>query len=286
MKKQVLLFVGWVGFLVGLGGCELLDEEEPIPAYIYINDIVLTTTVGEGSSANAITDAWVFVNNQLIGAFELPATVPILGRGEHNIEIFAGISENGIKRVREVYPFYTPYRIAKNLIAGTVDTIYPQITYNDAVAFQFIEDFENSNIFGIDLDGSAASFVSITRTEAFEGQRSATINLVDNEPFQVGTATVFDLPTEDSNTPIFLELNYKNTIPFEVGIIAYQNNEISDLIYPVGLNPSDEWKKVYINLTDEAGQLTGNAYQIGIRVHAASANSNEVIRLDNIKLLH
>ena len=51
--------------------CEWIDEPEQIPAYIRIENInVSTTTAEQGSNSHNILDAWIFVDNQLIGAFD------------------------------------------------------------------------------------------------------------------------------------------------------------------------------------------------------------------------
>ncbi len=55
--------------------------EEPLPAYIYIPAFELRTTQGEGSASSAITDVWLTVNGEFLGAYELPARIPVLQTG-------------------------------------------------------------------------------------------------------------------------------------------------------------------------------------------------------------
>jgi len=53
----------------------LINPAEPIPSYIHIDKIDLTTDYSsQGTSSNKITDAWIYVDNELIGAFEMPVT--------------------------------------------------------------------------------------------------------------------------------------------------------------------------------------------------------------------
>src|SRR5687767_2026929 len=85
-----------ISFLVSIPftGC---DKEEPVPSYIHIDSISLNSIYStQGTSDHKITDAWVFVNEQYVGVYELPATFPVLYEGTQNIRIKAGIKKNGI----------------------------------------------------------------------------------------------------------------------------------------------------------------------------------------------
>ena len=48
------------------------------------------------------------MDDQLIGAFELPATVPILQNGKHRVSMYAGVIYNGISGTRGNYLFTKP----------------------------------------------------------------------------------------------------------------------------------------------------------------------------------
>ncbi len=58
------------------GGCEKKDDASLVPSYLYIEKIGLNTQYEQGTASHKITDAWVYVDETLIGAFELPATIP------------------------------------------------------------------------------------------------------------------------------------------------------------------------------------------------------------------
>ncbi|MES2398217.1 MAG: hypothetical protein V4549_19535, partial [Bacteroidota bacterium] len=88
--------------------CELYNPAEPIPAYIRIDKIDLATIPGQGTDSHKITDAWVYIDEQLIGCFELPATFPVLYEGSHQVKIAPGIKVNGIAATRSPYPFFNP----------------------------------------------------------------------------------------------------------------------------------------------------------------------------------
>ena len=61
--------------LIFMSSCELYNPAEPTPAYIHIDKFILNTAyLTEGSNSHKITDAWVYIDDQLLGCFELPAT--------------------------------------------------------------------------------------------------------------------------------------------------------------------------------------------------------------------
>ena len=76
--------------VTGFCGCDIINPDETIPAYIYIESIEVINNPDlqgkEGSLNNTIVDAWVSANGKLVGAFELPAVIPVLAEGD--IEIF------------------------------------------------------------------------------------------------------------------------------------------------------------------------------------------------------
>lgn len=161
--KKTLLFSLLGLIFIPFNSCELIDEPEQIPAYIQIDTMHVNANYNdEGTESHNIKDAWLFVNNQLIGPFELPMKAPVLEEGEQTVEIFAGIDDNGVISLPEVYPFYNRYKINKTLIAGEAITIEPNIVYDEDTKFAFIEDFELGNLFGADIDGNDNTRIEIT----------------------------------------------------------------------------------------------------------------------------
>jgi hypothetical protein len=88
------------------------------PSYLYIPKITLNTDYpSQGSNSNGIADGWVYVDDYLIGVFELPATIPVTKKGYCKIEVRAGIRKNGQSNSRMYYPFYSTYVKYTTLIA-------------------------------------------------------------------------------------------------------------------------------------------------------------------------
>ena len=83
-----------------------------------------------------------------------------------------------------------------------------------------------------------------------------------------------------------MELNYKNNVPLLVGLIVFTPNGGSFERPIVQLNPTDSWKKQYINFTPYVDGNTNYTYRI---ILAASYNRTDgqtgEVLIDNIKLI-
>jgi len=66
LRSYLLLLVTVLIF----SACES-KHEDGVPSYIHIERIGLVTVDGQGTASHKITDAWVYIDNILIGAFEL-----------------------------------------------------------------------------------------------------------------------------------------------------------------------------------------------------------------------
>src|SRR6185369_5304430 len=112
LKKFLLLLIEVVIF----ASCNIINPASPVPSYIRIESIKLTTdNATQGSNRNAITDVWVYVDQQMVGVFEMPVTVPVLYSGVHTVMLKAGIIVDGIASTRIDYPFYNSFTQEVNL---------------------------------------------------------------------------------------------------------------------------------------------------------------------------
>ena len=122
-------------FSLLLFSCSELDLG--IPNYLIIEEI----NVDDNTTAN-ITDAWVYVDDNLIGVYELPANFPTLEEGIHKVRIRAGIKDNGISGIRIPYPFYSSYVIDTfDFNSNNALVVPPQVSYIENIDF-FNEHFE------------------------------------------------------------------------------------------------------------------------------------------------
>jgi len=280
-----------ISIVLTYSSCELYNPAEPVPAYIHIDKITLSTTyITEGSSSNKITDAWVYVDEQLIGCFELPATFPVLFEGSHQIKIRPGIKVNGIATTRAPYPFYVSYdTIISTLQKGMKINLSPRVKYRTNMTFNFMEDFENtgtiiakSPTLGVD---TVLQRMDVPNPNVFEGNGSGIAYLdATHTFFEAVSATSYVLPKSGSD--VFLEFNYKCNQEFVVGVFAHSNGGTNQEA-ALTLNPSSVWNKAYIYLTPSVSKYTNATdYNIffGMRNYAGSDSIAMV--LDNIKLVY
>ena len=87
-KKRHYIFFILIGII--FNSCSKADYEATVPAYISVPSITLTTDYAtQGSASSKITDAWVFVNDDLVGVYELPATFPVLKEGNQTVKVLS-----------------------------------------------------------------------------------------------------------------------------------------------------------------------------------------------------
>lgn len=298
MKKTFTIspeYLLWIVLLSVLtSSCEFINPEEDLPAYIYIDPFTLTTNPGtQGSASAGITEAWLFLDGDFLGAYSLPATVPLLTDGSHTIRLEPGIRDNGISSTPEVYPFYETYETPVELTVGETDTLRPTTRYKTNAEFIFVENFERSDHLFLDVKvGAPDTRVDRIQQDAFEGNFSGTLSLsLDQPEVLIATSRRFVFPDEVVPT-IYLEMNYKSEGLVGFGIIGYDNQSPIDgeVLLSAGFRPSAEWNKIYFNLNRVFANRNFLEYQVVFQAaipqeEGTYITENVRIWLDNIKLI-
>ncbi|MBW8051984.1 MAG: hypothetical protein FVQ77_16915 [Cytophagales bacterium] len=273
--------------IIFLVSCEIINPPEEIPSYIRISNIDFDPEYS-GSSSHKIVDAWLEVDNEIIGTFELPATIPVLKQGTKKVIIYAGVYRDGIKGLRIRYPFYTIYDTMRTLVAGTIDTINPVVNYDSTIIFPFNEeDFEQGNLFSknsgnIDIiRESNLDSLDFPEGKDFIGFIDVPEGLAEN--IDIATTGDYILPKK----PVYLEINFKSNMNLTVGL--YARHPVSQQVVSIEklvLFPANSWKKIYISLIDEvASQPDGATFNVFFKA-SSLGDKDYYIALDNIKLLH
>ncbi len=267
-------------------------KKATVPSYLHIEPFVVHTNgATQGSNASYITDVWLYANGQLQGVYELPCTVPIIASGKVKLAFRPGIKKNGTANERTYYPFYDYVDTVLQLEANNIDTFTPHVSYIPTLTFAWLENFETSNFtlkktsFNQTLD----SFQVCTDTLiTYKGGQSGRIVLTkQSETFEYASKTAYTLP--GNGRDIYLELNYKTDLPL---IVSFYDNSIMGVnkyASVVTINPTTQWKKIYIYLTEEIsnkiysqGPTTFSLYFNAIN----DADQKREIMLDNIKLIY
>jgi len=277
MRKSIWLFLS----LFALLSC----KDEPIPGYLIIDKIDLNVQPGQGTASHAIVDAWVYVNSNLQGVYELPATIPILEIGSANVQVRGGIKVSGLSGVRAFYPFYNFYSDSVEFTPNGDVVMNPTVSYFPGTAFVWMDNFDDP---GLTLETTTRSDTSLQRIISggvFEGTGSAAFYLdTAHWIFECQTIDNFELPI--GGQAVFLEMNYRCNNTFVVGIVGYTGAEIIQLESLI-LRPREDWNKIYVNLSTQVSSLP-NAYDYKIFIGATldAGRDSAWVYLDNLKLVY
>lgn len=264
--------------------CSFFDSTDEVPMYLAVNSVAFETQADEGSNSSKINDVSVFADGFSIGLFPVPSVIPVLDLDEDgisNITIFPVIRNNGIGNNPIQYPFYKHQEFQFNHEEDRTIELDLTFNYVENVEFIVLEDFEGSHIIKESID-QIPETEFVKSPEAIYGSFCGKVTTTaDNPIFE--EATLFRYPRSDvENSPIFLELDYKNDIPFQLGVITY-NQLVGQRNYKIVLNESEDWNKIYIELTGDLGGTNYEEFQIVFGTAFTSEIGN--VWIDNLKLL-
>ncbi len=288
LKKFLAINLFCITLTILITGCELFDKPETIPSFIHIDSIHLEKNplINEGSLSRKIVDAWIYVDGNLIGAFELPCTVPVLKEGQCEVTVYAGIYMNGVRTTRVYYPFFTDWKKEITLYPDSIVKLQPVVQYSDDIKMPFHEDFE---LGGVLFEEGIKSVTSMQKTsdpnEIFEGNYSGKIVLNDTDSVYLGVTIMgYELPT--AGGMVFLELNYRSDADIIIGIYAVKVSQI--LQHEVaGILPKKDWGKIYINLSPAVFRENDALhFKIFLGSYLPEGKHEATILLDNLKLIH
>jgi len=285
--RNYLCFITLTVLIVSLNSCDK-KEEAKIPSYIAIDSIRLTNDYPhQGTASHKITDAWVYVDDEPVGVFELPARIPLQYEGVHKITISAGIKLNGIAGTRAPYPFYNDYVIKQlNLVKDSVIKIKPTTTYKTSTQFSWLEDFEQNTISLKPTSRSDTSFIRYSQPDSvFQGHYSGYSFLQDTMTLcEVASSNAYEFSSTVS--AVFLELNYKSNVSFTVGLFVNTgSSEVQQQVLII--NPSKKWNKIYVNFTPTVSDYFGaDDFKVFFGFIRNTDEPKAQVYLDNIKLVN
>lgn len=285
------LMKGLLCFLVSLfllAGCV---KNNPDPVWLKITPWTLVGNPDlvnvEGELSQNFSDAWVYVNDKIIGVFELPVKIPVLESGTCNIKIYPAVRNNGISSTKKMYPFVKRYELNAELIPNSTFIIDPVTMYDSNTQF-WIEDFEDAAV-KINTDQYSADTMLVGTDPAimkWNRYGISTLNAIDST-WIAYTSEGLALP---KGQEVYLELDYYNTNSMVTGVLAIVGGVPQNNIH-VRLNaqkPTEvRWKKMYIDLREIVSNSAGaNTFLISLQAALDEANSEGIIVLDNIKVVH
>jgi hypothetical protein len=277
-------------------GCDKFEGDQTVPAYLSVDTISFESENDiQGTNNQKITDVWVYVDDEIIGGFEMPAVIPVLAQGAHKLELRAGIMLNGISDTRAPNPCFKPIIYdTYNLYPDSTTSAAGTSSYYDNVDYVWMESFEDASLA---IHASQNSDTGIVRTSP-AGNPDAF--LLDNSLFS-GISVLdtvnpdLELVSDngsgggfafDRGDYIFLEMNYKNNIPLVVGVyITYMDYTVEQRSFLV-VSPSETWNKIYVNFTPMVNEtVDALTYRIYIQAQLPDDMDQTEILLDNLKLV-
>lgn len=244
-----------------------------------------------------LTEAWVYVDNKLMGVFELPVKIPVLTEGSKEIRIYPAIKNNGISATKKIYPFMEVYGATIDMLKNETVTISPVTRYKDATKF-WDEDFEDSSP---QIINSSTSLVTIQRVadpsilvSSINGEHFGRITLTAaNNVYSASTTAnangVLNMPLP-SGKDVYLEIDYHTTNNITTGLLAISSDSEKDNPN-VQINAQDasgiQWKKIYIQLDEVVSfSTTANRFEITLNAVLDTGETEGEINIDNIKAVY
>lgn len=285
MTKKTLLLATIVA-VVAFFSCKEEELQAEIPAYLEITN--LSVQQDSNLVSDEIKDAWVYIDDQLLGVFELPTTIPIQQTNKRvRLTIAGGIFKNALSNQRAIYPFYQSYQVDTVFIPEAEYTINPTVDYRNNTEFDEPwsgEDFES----GINFEHSPRSDTTFIREtdpqEVFSGTASGAAYLESGMTFFEASTPLFNRTEIPRGTsPVYMELDYRCS--HDIVISVYVNGR-SQQFSVVNLRARASWNKAYIELAPVFSTLFDAVnYSIAIGYQKPAEEEGYLI-VDNIKLLH
>ena len=287
MVYRYLLFLGLI-----LGACV---KNNPDPAWLEVTEWTLeanpTLNGEEGQLTQNITDAWVYVDEQLIGVFEVPFKIPILKEGAASIRIYPTIRVNGIVATKMRNEHMVPFEVSGIFVKNQTLTIAPKTHYKDNVNF-WTEDFEDINIKITDDPNTSSAHLTLANDTLkwFNGNYYGKVLLSAQDSMWIAYTNQDQQLSIPKNKQAMLEIDYCNTVPFTNYLLFVNNNGTNENVM-VTMNKSPlnalRWKKIYILLSEviTAGPNNTNYVQ-AFKAFYDNTISNNLILIDNIKVVY
>ena len=287
--KLVRFIVSIICSSVILFSCVKNNQE---PSWLEVNDWVLESNLSlsgeEGELSQRITNAKVFVNDQLIGIFETPFRIPLLTSGTSKIQVYPVVINNGISATKKVYPFVDSYIDYVELTPNQTVQIDPVTRYKSNVNF-WIEDFEDINIAIENDPNTSLANLQLSNEALTEYNGNYYGKVILNETDSTWVAYTTDPLPIPKGVDSYLEIDYYNTNDLYQGLISRTQSEQQNNVN-IRMNAQEPesvvWKKLYIELNELVTASPNLSEFLQSFVANLDADDTEgFVYLDNIKVV-
>jgi hypothetical protein len=238
------------------------------------------------------SDAWVYIDDQVIGVFEVPFKIPILKSGACNIKIFPTVKNNGIAATKKIYPFMEVYEVNATLVQNQTLTLNPTTKYNAFSQF-WVEDFEDPLNVKITVDQNTSAIKSTpttnTNLQSFNGNFYGILNLTTTDSSWI--ASTQEQLYIAKGKEAYLEIDYHTTNSIITGLIYVKPDNSTVNNIHISVQAQDEtnvtWKKIYIDIKELIGYApNGSNFLQSFIATLDEGKSASEIRIDNIKVVY
>ena len=286
MKKTLIYFFCVLSIIGGIYSCNPLAVQGPEPAFIDIPSIEFIHDLDKGPRLHRIEHVEIFFENFSIGYYELPVNIAVIPTQEvSNVSIRPAIRLNGEANRITNYVMMTPFNLSQTFEVGETYEIIPQFDYVANIEFDYIESFEVGNTLNFDLDEIDTSFTQRVSTGAAEGVYSGLLSSENSPYIEVATNDPLFSSLNNGGRAVFVEFDYKCNTDFEFGLTGVGNSQ--SLNFPfIQIQPKDDWRKIYLEITNVILIAPAPAYRMYFKLDATGVGIPSEIFIDNLKLLH
>jgi hypothetical protein len=281
--NRIFIILLSTGFVVFFNACKVINPTEATPFFLDIDSAFIKNVDYSlhGAPTSKLFDVWVYYNNQLLGGYELPARVPIIGEKDGIVTLQAGVLRNGLQADRLRYPFYKLSYQSLDWAIGNVKKIVPQFEYlnYDAMKMYIHEDFEIGNSFTAVKTDTAV----VKSTNAIYGNNCGLIVLDSNHrnSDNIIEQKLDLLP----NKAYYVELDYKSDLPIELYMLCTASNGVATIESLGGINAKSSWNKIYFDLGALVSVVKAKKYNLILSCKLPSGVNNGFAYIDNVKII-
>lgn len=287
MHKFYLLFLT---IITGLYSCNIINPKEPVPTYLQLNTFQFNNPDSNitGSSSHDIPAAYIYADDQIIGTFDLPCTVPIIMDKDKIISIVPAVTNQGLKSYVFQYPFYSGDSLRLAYKPGEVYSYTPSTGYRSnmkSADFRMKISFEDG-LFFKGYSGDTSMVLEKSPDMVFEGSTVGAIYLRAPQTYSENITQNFFEVSNLSND-CYMEFNYKCSLPFQVGIEGESTSGSTYSEYLAGFYPKSSWGKIYLDLATFMRNNSGyRKYRLKLRTTLEDGKYSEgYVLIDNIKVI-
>ena len=280
-------------FLLLLLGFTACVKNNPDPSWLEVTEWSLQSNIDlsgdEGELSHNITEAWVLIDDKVIGVFQVPFKIPILKDGMCNIKIYPAIKNNGISATKKIYPFLEVYEVNQTLTKNQTLTLNPVTKYKSVTQF-WIEDFEGINISLTDDPNTSLANceTSNENLQPFNGNLygKVSMNSIDSLWVAYTEDDIFIAKGKEA----YLEIDYHNTNSLTTGLIYVSPSGVTNNIN-IRLNAQSPesvvWKKIYIELKELISAApNSSSFRQSFSCYLDPGQISTEILIDNIKVVY